>query len=356
MKISHNEWLVRIFIAFFILCHFLLAQSGFCEKKQKKESSSIFHKDMNPQDLGNGIYLYKAKRLDGTTMSVYTNRNNIFEPTPKTPILIATGSGCKSLCRDKDGIMICSSLLKQFVQHGAKYSIFAMEKRGVEPMSDNIGNSPDSCSKEFQRFSTRSNRISELSTLLHSIDNLPSVNTKRVILAGYSEGSGVVAALATNTKVTHLGLFAGGGPSHMFDLILRARREVMDKSATEVEQKIETLMTRFRDVIANPTDSAQKFLGASYQRWHGYFKYSIIENIAPLNIPIFLAHGVNDKIVPVFAADYIEMEFIRLGKTNLTVHRYPYLDHNLWQIPKKYSQSKLHSNVVDDFFTWLEGN
>jgi dipeptidyl aminopeptidase/acylaminoacyl peptidase len=54
-----------------------------------------------------------------------------------------------------------------------------------------------------------------------------------------------------------------------------------------------------------------------------------MDHQAKLDIPILLVNGTADRSSPILQSDYIMLEFIRRGKTNLTYHVVPGMGHSL---------------------------
>lgn len=283
------------------------------------------------EDVGNGFFRYRAERPDGSEAFLYANRKRLNEGPARPAMIIATGSGCKSVFRRlEDGKVSRRGLTGYFVRLvNDQYTILVMEKRGVEHLAGGSGDAL-SCSKEYHRYATRPLRIEELLLLVGSAVEWKSVDSKRIVLFGHSEGTDVVsgAAARAGELISHVGFLAGGGPTQMFDFVLMVREKFKGQAPEVVEKNVSTLMEMFRDVFRHPTSTEKMMFGHPYSRWAGFFKYAPVEDLLQVDVPLFVAHGSEDTSVPITSADFIEVEFIRHGKTNLTFRRYPGLDHS----------------------------
>ena len=314
------------------------------------------------EDVGNGFFKYRAKRPDGSEAVLYANRERLDEGPRKPAIIVATGSGCGSVFRRLENGKISQGLPGFFVRAaGERYTILVMEKRGVQHLAGGGGDALK-CSQEYHRHATRPLRVAELLLLVGSARDWESVDATRVVLFGHSEGTDVVSGAAARAGdiITHVGFFAGGGPTQMFDFVLMFREKLKGQPPEVVEKQVAALMEMFRDVFRNPTSTEKMLFGHPYSRWAGFFKYAPVEDLLKVNVPLFVAHGSEDQSVPISSADFIEVEFIRHGKTNLTFRRYPGLDHDFRSAQggevegEKENAKDGMPRVVNDFLEWIE--
>lgn len=274
--------------------------------------------------------MHRASRPDGTGVVVYSNRARLDQGPARPALVIAPGTGCSSLFRRRRRRGLpCHGIPCRFVLGARDYTVFLMEKRGVKPLVGSRGRGRNQrCSGEYIRTANRADRIRELRLLIRALSGLQSVDAGRVVLVGYSEGGSVAAGIASEPAVTHLGLFGGGGPTHMFDMLIHLRRRLRGNPPAVVEKRVARLMEKFRDVLRHPDSLERRFHGHPYRRWAGFFRYAVVDELLELEIPIYMAHASRDQVVPIHSADFVELEFIRRGKDNLTLRRYPGVGHN----------------------------
>jgi hypothetical protein len=70
-------------------------------------------------------------------------------------------------------------------------------------------------------------------------------------------------------------------------------------------------------------------------------------------------NGSADRSTPILEADYIKLEFLRLGKTNLTYQVLPGVDHSLYEVVVEDGKEKGISHRKDAFkmiIDWIELN
>ncbi|MDD5597479.1 MAG: hypothetical protein PHV82_06015, partial [Victivallaceae bacterium] len=77
-----------------------------------------------------------------------------------------------------------------------------------------------------------------------------------------------------------------------------------------------------RKICEHP-QSTEKWDGMPYCWWSSYLWDPPINYLRRLNIPIFMAHGVNDETLPVESARAVAEDFNKFPKANLTYKEYP---------------------------------
>jgi pimeloyl-ACP methyl ester carboxylesterase len=310
------------------------------------------------ESLGNGYFLHRFIRPDGSEAVVYGNRERL-DCGPALPIVVAiTGSGCASVFPRPAGRTGSEQLPGRLLSAaGDGYGIFFLEKRGVSPLDPGCGGSAENGSEEYHAHATRRSRIAEQRLLLNAICDRASVDRGRLALVGYSEGASVAAALAREEPglVTHVALLSGGGPTQMLELVSLVRAGGGRRSAEETEAEVGRYMETFRRILGEDGDDDRAlFLGHRFGRWRGFLSQALLEDLLALRIPIFVGHGTSDQAVPVLSADLIEVEFIRHRKENLTIRRYPGLDHGFGRGEGPGRVEEM-ARVIGDLLAWLEG-
>ena len=314
---------------------------------------------------GHKIYEYGQRRNDESERILYSNWDGK-DQTKKDALLFLQGSGCKSILRKrKNNSGVSVSVLNEFIKLSPdNYWYFAFEKRGVSPFDLGTGKgNTDKCSDEYNKFISWENRIQDTLEVLKLIEKLKVVNSKRIVLVGYSEGTDVVIGVLNQSTIpTHAGYFVGGGTTQMFDLLVLARKyyfkEISD--SIEKEKKIEEYLATFEEIMKNPNVTTKFFLGHSYQRWASFFKNEPDKLFLKVDIPVFLAHGTEDESVPIESIDYLQTQMILNNKKNITFRRYPGLNHalaacrqddlNCMDIDEKYK----HTEIFGEFLKWIE--
>ncbi len=200
-------------------------------------------------------------------------------------------------------------------------------------------------------------RANQIHNVINDITKRLLTKPNKIVVVGHSEGSDVVAKLGTiNNKITHIGFWSGGGNSQWYDFPLFVRKDVLSGKITEEEgiQKIDSLLSKYKDIMKNKDDLKKTWYGHPYKRWY-HFSESPIENLIQIDIPLYVAMGSKDTSVPIESTYLILVEFIRKGKENLTFKVYPNLNHSFQKVGKN-TFERHWDNVFTDFLIWLKNN
>ncbi len=181
---------------------------------------------------------------------------------------------------------------------------------------------------------------------------------KKIVVAGHSEGARVVPLVARlNKRVTHIGIFAGGGLTQMFNFIVNVRKDVRSGKLTaqEGESQINEFYEQVKQIYADPNSSTKKLFGHSYKRWASFFEPPLDE-LLKLKIPIYLYSNTEDTNGSVESSDIIPLEFLRNGKTNLTYKANWKCDHYYRcreTVGGQVKELSKREQSINDFMSWL---
>lgn len=183
------------------------------------------------------------------------------------------------------------------------------------------------------------------------------VNTKKVVVMGYSEGAQVAPHVAAiNKKVTHVICFCGNGLNQLYDFVLQERAKAAKKEISEndAQKNIDTLMAVFKDIYVHP-DATDKFWnGHTYKRWASFCTVDPIDYMLQLNVPIYFAHGTADDNTQIVSSDYVALEFLKRRKTNLIYKTYPAYNHYFQQVSTDKAPEEHINEVLREMFVWLD--
>jgi len=210
-------------------------------------------------------------------------------------------------------------------------------------------------SEEYSKKLSLEWRVNSASKIINFLSKKLKPNNK-IIAIGYSEGGQVVPKLAlANKKVTQIVSIVGGGLNQFNDFItaerLKAQKGMI--TAEQAQTNIDSLNLKFREIYSNPNSTEKFWLGHTYKRWASFCKDIPLESMLELDIPILLVSSGNDKNAPITGIDYVNLEFMRKGKTNLTYKVYPNCDH--WFNDKKMETNRL-DEMLDYVLNWIENN
>jgi predicted esterase len=321
-----------------------------------------------PADYGLKAFTIQHKKLG--TIRFYVSAAGIDSTKPL--LLALDGSGhyaLATLVNLKKGKMVFNTFDRDILQLADRFHVVIMSKPGV-PFCDTV--SIDAASANFNEVAEklppsdeytkkaslnwRSEAASEVINYL--CKNIP-VNKQKIIAYGYSEGGQVVPRLAAiNKNITHCASIVGGGLNQLFDWITKERVAAAkgEISLREAQRRIDSLMTVFADIYRHPTATDKEWEGHSYLRWGSYATVIPLESLTKLTIPIFMAVGSNDVNSPVYGLDYVPLEFLRLGKQNLTYKVYP-TDHFFNEVIHNEGKEEVISHkkeMINDLLKWLE--
>lgn len=253
----------------------------------------------------------------------------------KKPLLVyLDGSGNFPIYYVNKAGQYSSSVPLRIRKYQKEYYIALISKPGV-PFSDSIKVDPSGrryypeTQDYYTRYSFdwRAQAASETINLL--LKKLP-IDTDRIIVIGYSEGSQIAPAVAVlNKNVTHVVCMVGNALNHPYDFLLDARLSVVrgERSPEEAQLVVDSLYNEYEKINRDPLSTDKFFYGSTYLKWSSFSKTTPLENMLKLNIPILYIGGGSDRNQNVMDMDYAKLEFLRKGKTNLTYKVYPYSDH-----------------------------
>lgn len=288
----------------------------------------------------------------GDTIRFYTSLDTF----RKTKIfLYLQGSGTYPMVHRTDSIECCfinfpHRIMRQFPK---EYGFIYIQKTGL-PYYANADHY-----KIPQKFTERNN-VDDRAIVANKVLNylLKHVYPEATVVAvlGHSEGSDVAARLAAmNRRVTHLCFSAGNGTPQVFNDILFIRRKMQsgEISADAAYQQLDSLFTGIRNVYARPNSTSDYFNGDTY-KWHSAINKPAIEYLLKLKIPIYLTIGSHDEKVPVETTDYIQAEFIRHKKTNLTYKVYSNCNHNFTEKLSNGEEKEKFGELFQDFLRFIK--
>ena len=176
----------------------------------------------------------------------------------------------------------------------------------------------------------------------------------KIVAYGYSEGGQVVASLAAEDKrVTHIASLVGSGLNQLYDGIIKWRIKAAkgELSQQQAQDSVEISFRRIAEIYKNPTVTNKETGGHSYLRWASFGTAIPFEQLRRLTIPIYMVAASQDDSSPIYGLDYVRLEFLRLGKTNLVYDTCVGCNHYLGssQISKPVSAS-----YIDKILAWVQ--
>ena len=255
-------------------------------------SSHVFRFD----DGGTAPYFVLDKRPAGEA------------PAPANFLFVIPGSDCASM----------RGLLPGYFDgldgRGGATRIFILHKRFIG--ADARGG----CSADFVRADHPSRWVADQAEFIRSELAAAAAggqSPRRVVIVGSSEGAEIAPILARRIPgVTHVALLANGGMDPFDAYRLQMQRHGLHHALAEIA-----------DTCQTPSDEAMA-AGRTCRYWKELQEIRHADNLLGLDIPIFMAMGEADTMVPIESAWHIRDRFVRLGRTNLHLLTFPGTGHD----------------------------
>ena len=176
-------------------------------------------------------------------------------------------------------------------------------------------------------------RAKAASLIIDQAIKLLPVDQSKILVIGHSQGGQVAPKVAViNKKVTHVVLLNSNSLNHLYDFVLQERLASFTGEQTfeQTQNNIDSLFADYKKIFADPNNKTKNWNEETYYRWASFSNETPLENMLKLNIPIMVIAGGKDLWGSfIMNTDYVEIEFLRYKKTNLTYKVYPYANHFL---------------------------
>lgn len=178
----------------------------------------------------------------------------------------------------------------------------------------------------------------------------------KIVAYGYSEGGQVVPSLAVDDKrITHIISVVGSGLNQFYDSIVNWRIKAAkgEISQQQSQDSVDACFKQINDIYRHPNSTTLEYNGHSYKRWASFGQSAPFEKLRKLNIPIYMIVSTADDHSPIYGLDYVKLEFIRLGKTNLTYDPCVGCDHFL-NSNNDNGKINTHRDYIAKILKWLD--
>ncbi len=295
--------------------------------------ANSFAQTISPKALG-----FEEHRFTDEKISEVNYYLSIDSTNSKKPLLVyLDGSGAYPLFQKIDA-GIGSTVVIDFQKLNKEYKILLISKPGV-PFVDSVQNDENGFPVYEEPIEYRKNlsldwRVNSANLIINKLVDEKSIDTSKIAIFGFSEGAQVGPKLAKENKhITHLLLFGGNGLNQLFDPIINARMKATrgQISETDSQMEIDSLFAEYKNIYRDKKNTDKEWWGHSYKRWASFTETDPYKYLLELEIPIYIANGSLDEN-SVLSADYIQLEFIKNRKDNLTYKTYPNCDHQFNEI------------------------
>ncbi len=286
-----------------------------------------------PRDYGWAAFKIEDKKLG--TIHFYVDTTNLHK---KAPLFIdINGSGGSPLCiyvKGTDYARVYNSFSPLVSEQTAsQYHYVILDKPGT-PFCDTeiIDGKAEGFSfidalerytpsAEYNRRLSIQWRIDATKRVIDWLIDHQFWDGTKIVAYGYSEGGHLAPSLAVADKrITHVVSVVGTGLNQFYDKMERWRIMAAKGELTKVQAQdsIDKFMEIVRDIYRHPEATDKQYDGHTYQRWASFCTTPAFEQLRKLTIPIYMIAGTNDVNSPIYGLDYVPLDFVRLGKTNLT--------------------------------------
>ena len=199
-----------------------------------------------------------------------------------------------------------------FSQLQGNIRIYALQKRHVGHRETGVFEA----SEAFDRSNYYAQLLKDQAEFIRSVlDRNRSVGN-RVVVFGVSEGGNIAAQLATEIpQITHLVTLGSGGMVGIDEFRLWGKAYNIDFDRL------------YEEVKKYPDSIKFRAIGQTYKYWASILPVDPMQSLQKLTIPILVAIGVNDEMTPLASVTYLQDEFDRLEKNNLTIKIFPDCNH-----------------------------
>ncbi len=225
---------------------------------------------------------------------------------PLPLIAFILGSGAHSNFIERKGqVLDAHRILREEVNGRAH--VLAVEKPGVQYLSQPTQNGTAiGASPEFLVEHTADRWTEAVNSAIEAARKLPSVDERKILVAGHSEGSRVAAMVAgANPAVTHLAGLSGFATSRLRCLMIGG-----DGYSDEKAMRAALL---WRKMLAAP-ESLELFSGHTYRYWMSISRRTILENLLDSEADLYLAQGTRDEGCAIDGFELLHAQLIERGR------------------------------------------
>lgn len=174
--------------------------------------------------------------------------------------------------------------------------------------------------------------------IIKFLQKQPYINKERLVAAGHSEGSTVVAKMATVfPRITQL-IYSGGNPLGRITTIVTRDRFKETDSLQSAEKDLAT----WKEIVDNPSANYPAH-GDSYKTTFD-FSTPPIQYLQKIKIPVLVCYGTKDVGAASFN-DFMRIDMIRRRKTNFFFKTYIGTEHNYFYL-------RSDGSINYDIFNW----
>lgn len=332
-------------------------------------AQNVFPQGVTPQDWG--LEAYHIKDAELGTINFYVTSKGMEQRKPLAflmygcrglPVMLVVDDGEKS-------VQLGTIPPDQIHTFADQYHVAFISKAGT-PFCDTMKVEQINPWQNFEDYQPSQEYIEKCgmewdnkacSVVLDTLVQMLQL-TDKIVAVGGSEGGLLATRFAAHDqRVTHLVSIVSTGLNQFYSSIINRRMDAAKGEMThqEAQAAVDSLFAVYKKVYSDPNSTEKWYYGHPYKRWGSFCNYIPLTDLVKLDIPILFVNGTRDRSSPVLHADYIQLEFIRLGKDNLTCFVLPGVEHSLYEIVVENGEEK-HVSRRDEVFTkvkdWIAEN
>jgi len=309
-----------------LLAFSLVAAPQTAERTVDGEHLPVRDEKALPDDLP--FERYTVQDVRGRVITFYVSKAPADDQA--LPLLLyCHGSGCDSVFT-QEGDRISAGVpgfLHQIVKGSCR--VVVVEKPGVKFLhrAKHPGSS-EGGSEEYLSQCTPQSWADANIAALQAAWRLPQVDGSRSLVLGMSEGGQIAGLVAAEVpQVTHVAILSCGGPTQLFDALISASRPREGDRPGQAAERRQAVVAKWAEIQADPDSTSKFWMGHPYRRWSSFLKANLTSDLVRANARVYLAHGTDDRSVPVESHDACEAELLVKGR-DVTAERLEGLDHS----------------------------
>ncbi|MEA3238901.1 MAG: alpha/beta fold hydrolase [Candidatus Bipolaricaulota bacterium] len=288
---------------------------------------------------------------------------------PVPGVLFIAGSG--PVDRDENAAGLKTDVFRQLAASLAKAGIGSLryDKRGVGQSEGVFANV------------SMEDLLADARAALSGLKSSDGIDPQQVFLLGHSEG-GILAPIIATENSDLEGVVLLAAPAHSLDWVIRKQIERLNRDMDKSEDEVQTALAQedqYLDFVRNSTGDWSdytfeqlveampwltqekyievKILSLSWLRQH--FQHDPIESIGKVTCPVLIVQGEKDYQVPEGEADLLASALKEAGNTDVTVDKFPDLNHLMRHHPEAANLTYRHlsepvdARVTEEITTWI---
>jgi predicted esterase len=231
-----------------------------------------------------------------------------------------------------------------------RYAVMAVDKpyQSDERQKGEPG-SANGCAGEFNKHFSYGTWLATLKQAVRHALTRPEVDTRRVLVIGFSEGAPMAAGLAREfPEITDVVLVGANGPTQLYDFAANIYRS--NDSDEEKLRQLRELDATFSAISADPASTNKFAWGHPYLRWSSFFAESTANSLAHSRARVYLASGMQDRSVPILSTEVLYAQLRAQGR-DVTFRRVPSAGHSLAPTGRPIPEAQ---KEYDAFIAWFE--